>query len=62
MSEVSIHFRQREVESLQSPEQCAVSEVVPEVAPLVAVAVTHTAVNPHYTLNTHTQTHKEQQH
>lgn len=50
--EVSVYFGQREVESLQSSQQRAVSDVVPEVAPLVAVAVTHTAVTPNHTLNT----------
>lgn len=51
MSEVSIYFRQSEVESPQSSQQCTVSQGVPEVAPFVAVAVTHAAVTPHYTLS-----------
>lgn len=46
MSEVIIYFRQSEVETVQFSQQLDVSEVAPELTPLVAVAVTHTALTP----------------
>lgn len=45
-TQVRIHLGQREVEGLETPQQRAVPEAGPEVALLVAVAVTGAALTP----------------